>query len=45
MMPNGDPQDGLFYPTLTLMMDSYNIKISSDDHGLASRGLPSDDKR
>ena len=25
MMPNGDPLDGFFYPTLTLMMDSYNI--------------------
>ena len=24
-MPNGDPRDGLFYPTLTLMIDSYNI--------------------
>ena len=23
MMPNGDPRDGFFYPTLTLMMDSY----------------------
>ena len=22
-MPNGDPRDGFFYPTLTLMMDSY----------------------
>ena len=25
MMPIGDPLDGFFYPTLTLMMDSYNI--------------------
>ena len=25
MMQNGDPRDGLFYPTLTLMMDSYNL--------------------
>ena len=24
-MPNGDPRDGYFYPTLTLMLDSYNI--------------------
>ena len=24
MMPNGDPRDGFFYPTLTLMIDSYN---------------------
>ena len=22
-MPNGDPWDGFFYPTLTLMIDSY----------------------
>ena len=25
VMPNGDPRDGLFYPTLTLMIDSYNF--------------------
>ena len=24
-MPNGDPRDGFFYPTLTLMIDSHNI--------------------
>ena len=23
VMPNGDPRDGFFYPTLTLMIDSY----------------------
>ena len=23
VMPNGDPLDGLFYPTLALMMNSY----------------------
>ena len=23
VMPNGDPQDGFFYPTHTLMIDSY----------------------
>ena len=23
VMPNGDPLDGLFYPTLTLLIDSY----------------------
>ena len=23
VMPNGDPQDRFFYPTLTLMIDSY----------------------
>ena len=22
-MPHGDPRDGFFYPTLTLMIDSY----------------------
>ena len=26
MMPNGDPQDVFFYPTLTFMIDSYNIQ-------------------
>ena len=25
VMSNGDPRDGLFYPTLTLMIDSYII--------------------
>ena len=25
VMPNGDPRDRFFYPTLTLMMDSYNL--------------------
>ena len=30
-MPNGDPRDRFFYPTLTLMIDSYNhMKIISD---------------
>ena len=24
-MPNGDPWDGFFYPTLTLMIDSHNL--------------------
>ena len=24
-MPNGEPRDGFFYPTLTLMIDSYNL--------------------
>ena len=24
-MPNGDPQDRFFYPTLTLMIDSYSL--------------------
>ena len=26
-MPNGDPRDRFFYPTLTLMIDSYIISI------------------
>ena len=25
-MPNGDPRDGFFYPTLTLMIDSYILE-------------------
>ena len=25
VMPNGDPRDGFLYPTLTLMMGSYDI--------------------
>ena len=27
VMPNGDPRDGFFYPTLTLMIDSYILNI------------------
>ena len=27
VMPNGDPRDGFFYPTLTLMIDSYNLRF------------------
>ena len=23
-MPNGDPRDGFFYPTIKIMIDSYN---------------------
>ena len=26
VMPKGDPWDGFFYPTLTLMIDSYTIQ-------------------
>ena len=29
MMPNGDPRDGFFYPTLKLMIDSYNVAYAS----------------
>ena len=25
VMPNGDPRDRFFYPTLTLMIDSYSL--------------------
>ena len=39
-MPNGDPQDGFFYPTLTLIIDSYNlsdeVEVISDDEILNS---------
>ena len=27
MMPNGDPREGFFYPTLTLMIDSYILYV------------------
>ena len=37
-MPNGDPRDRIFYPTLTLMIDSYIINahayIFSEARGL-----------
>ena len=29
VIPNGDPRDGFFYPTLTLMKDSYTFLIIS----------------
>ena len=35
-MPNGDPRDGFFYPTLTLMVDSY---IVSPPLGFCLRNL------
>ena len=28
VMPMGDPRDGFFYPTLTLMIDTYILPIS-----------------
>ena len=31
MIPNGGPQDRFFYPTLTLMIDPYNIDIHFTD--------------
>ena len=31
VIPNGDPQDGFFYPTLTLMIDPYDIDIHFTD--------------
>ena len=27
VMPIGDPRDGFFYPTLILMMYSYNMRV------------------
>ena len=27
VLPNGDPRDGFFYPTLTLMIDSKSIRL------------------
>ena len=27
VMPIGDPWDGFFYPTLTVVMDSYNLTL------------------
>ena len=33
MIPLGDPQDGFFFPTLTLMIDSYmNVAFSAYTH-------------
>ena len=32
-MPIGDPWDGFFYPTLTLMIYSYNPKLTVDLSG------------
>ena len=29
-MPNGDPRDEYFYPTLTLMLDSYTIPFYAE---------------
>ena len=31
-MPNGDPRDGFFYPTLTLMMDSYILQKTQSNY-------------
>ena len=31
-MPNGDPQDGFLYPTLTLMIYSYIYNAESNVH-------------
>ena len=28
-MPNSDPRDGFFYPTLTILIDSYNSCLFS----------------
>ena len=39
-MPNGDPRDGFFYPTLTLMMDSYNIWLSLNHNNSVHEYFP-----
>ena len=31
-MPIGDPQDGFFYPTLTLMIDSYKPTLLEHEY-------------
>ena len=31
VMPNGDRRDGFFYPTLTLMIDSYSLTMSGKE--------------
>ena len=31
MMPNGDPWDGFFYPTLTLLIDSDMLDFLTSD--------------
>ena len=36
VMPNGNPRDGIFYPTLTLIMNTYNIDFRIDSTSLAS---------
>ena len=39
VMPNGDPQDNFFNPTLTLMIDSYNpLLVFSGDRKIPTRG-------
>ena len=39
MMPNGDPWDGFFYPTLTLMIDSYILTQSVEALSIARSEL------
>ena len=36
-MPNGDPRNGFFYPTLTLMIDSYMLNSCTDVLSICSR--------
>ena len=31
-MPNGDPREGFFFPTLTLLIDSYNLSAGFKFH-------------
>ena len=40
-MSNGDPRDGFFYPTVTIMVDSNNLETCQ----LASQCFPSSEKR
>ena len=41
-MPNGDPLNGFFYPTLTLMIDSYNPDHQLEDSVLENKRFTSD---
>ena len=44
VIPIGDPRNRFVYPNLTLMMD-YILIIHPEDHRVASRSLPSNDKQ
>ena len=39
VMPNGDPRDGFFYPTLKLMIDSYSLGKPRDAKRRSSRRI------
>ena len=38
-MPNGGPRDGFFYPSLTLMIDSYDLTHSVPPRWMGEKGL------